>query len=484
MLSASAAILIGLVAFFQAEEQTSPLFQLLEASAAGRIAECQRLLKSGVNPNPREDFVLTPLSAAISNEHPEVVSLLLSFKADPNKHACGDGVPLANAISRDRLDIAKLLLKANADPNLRDENGESPLMNARSEESVRLLLGVHASLDAADARGQTALMKAANDGRTEVVRALLNAHARVDRHDLYGDTAFHLASNEQVLHVLLATGVDPNVVNGIGETRLHLAARNCDLGIFSLLLKFGADAVIKDANKRNALYYLSRCGTLGAVKLLLEYRKLPGRSLLLKESFFQAVRYNNTDVLDRLLKEAVSLESTTNMFDNSTLEDLSGITPLMAAAFWGSDKSARYLVTHGSLLEATDSRGRSALIFAAAKANKDVAALLLTAGANPNAQSADGSTALMRSIDEFRIVGQISFSSETPKGCQGRTDLVQLLLASGADSNLKDKSGQTALQWAQQLWCNRSEGFGRKRRIADFGTGPGPIIDLLRTLNK
>jgi ankyrin repeat protein len=89
-------------------------------------------------------------------------------------------------------------------------------------------------------------------------------------------------------------------------------------------------------------------------------------------------------------------------------------TPLMAAALQGHLDVARRLLAAGAAL---DPPGWTPLIYAATAASCRSCAILLDQGANVDAVSPNGTTALMMAVREHRI------------------DVADLLLARGADVN-------------------------------------------------
>lgn len=88
------------------------------------------LLAIGADPNPDDHIGFPPLIAALSCSRPrpgapgrpdipEILKLLLAFKADPNQRGINDYTPLHMAVCEDNLQAVELLLQAGADPHLR-----------------------------------------------------------------------------------------------------------------------------------------------------------------------------------------------------------------------------------------------------------------------------------------------------------------------------------------------------------------------------
>ncbi len=88
------------------------------------------LLEIGADPNPADHAGFPPLIAALSCSLPrlgafgrpdvtDIISLLLSFAADPNQRGINDYTPLHMAVSERNLSAVALLLDGGADPRLR-----------------------------------------------------------------------------------------------------------------------------------------------------------------------------------------------------------------------------------------------------------------------------------------------------------------------------------------------------------------------------
>ncbi len=134
---------------------------------------------------------------------------------------------------------------------------------------------------------------------------------------------------------------------------------------------------------------------------------------------------------------------------NVNARDIDGCTALMEAVIIGHKDIVEILLSAGSDIDSQDELGDTALIEAAGNDQLDVGTqndlaeigkLLITHGANVNIKNKDGYTALMNAM----------------KGNYNKS-LVKLLIKAGAGVNIQDKKGKTALILAvKNRDCNKS----------------------------
>ena len=116
-------------------------------------------------------------------------------------------------------------------------------------------------------------------------------------------------------------------------------------------------------------------------------------------------------------------------------------TPLMYAARENAIDAGRGLAAGGAGLDLTDPDGATALVIAIINAHYDFAAMLLEAGADPNIVDNDaGMGALYAAVDMHRLAVGHGRPNPKPSGALGPLDIVTRLLEKGADPNARLKA--------------------------------------------
>lgn len=201
----------------------------------------------------------TPLTAAVSQKHPDAVAELIGAKADPNGSTSG-GYPLIFSALSDAPTL-KALLEGGAEPNALDREGTSPLLAAVMREggqpAVELLLAHKANVNLGRRQyGWTPLHEAASRGNKAIAELLLKAGADVNARDRNGSTPLHRAVANKHLETaefLLTHHADPNAKDDSGQTPLHDAVLNGTQDLAELLLANKADPNERDNKGRTPL---------------------------------------------------------------------------------------------------------------------------------------------------------------------------------------------------------------------------------------
>ena len=219
---------------------------------------------------------------------------------------------------------------------------------AGDEQTVKMLLeAAVGNIDAQNEKGATALHLAVTNGHWEVVELLLAAGADVNKRDEYGRTALHRVALlgldvevRQVLAVrLLRAGADINARAESGGTPLHSASGQEFAGeLIAVLLTNGADVNARDKNGWVPLHYTASNDRFENALLLL----VGGAD----------VNATGVDVKRIGIYEAWEWEDRED-------EEITGWSVLHQAAYWDSGGVFSLLLTHGADIDAETADGRS-----------------------------------------------------------------------------------------------------------------------------
>ena len=104
----------------------------------------ETLLNAGADPNVTDNEGHTALLYSVLHACPNIVKLLVDYKADPNIHP-NDYSPLRLLAQEEDHEIVSYLLDAGANPNVLDYKGDTPLIIAchNGNKSVVLKLLQH-----------------------------------------------------------------------------------------------------------------------------------------------------------------------------------------------------------------------------------------------------------------------------------------------------------------------------------------------------
>ncbi|XP_045527823.1 ankyrin repeat and sterile alpha motif domain-containing protein 1B-like isoform X2 [Pieris brassicae] len=214
-------------------------------------------LRRGAGVNVQDDNGYTPLHHACLRGHKEIVRLLLSVDASPCVVDKKGATPLHLAAWKGDVDIVAMLLNHNNPPvnvNHVTLDQETALLMAAQFGFVNVvaqLIAHGADVNIRNIKQESALDLAAQYGRLETVQHLLRVQPMLVQPYKYpnwkvrsfSSTPLHRASkngHKEVVQVLLAAGIDPNIRTNSG-TPLHDAACFGKASVVRILLAKGAD---------------------------------------------------------------------------------------------------------------------------------------------------------------------------------------------------------------------------------------------------
>ncbi len=236
------------------------------------------------------------------------------------------------------------------------------------------------------------------------------------------------------LNKLLAAGFDPNsATKSGGVTALMLAAP--DTGKIKILLAHGANADARAKNRYSALLVAAQyTDSSPAMNLLLDHGakvRLPkGQGAPLFNAFpvMLAAMSGNSEIIGRLVKEGDRVD------DKMNVVGFFPVTPMLVLATSHRTNCVSALLDAGAKVDEVDGDGITSLSWAAISNRLNIAHLLISRGANVNHVDKKGMTPLL-------YAASIDF---------GDSEMIDLLLKSGARADARDTNGLTALDLARK----------------------------------
>lgn len=392
--------------------KTPPLH---EAAEARDIARVQALIAGGADVNATDAYGDTALFVALDSDNLDVVRILLAHGATPRTVNARGDTPLDRAIGLGDPNLVKELIAHGADVNAK-----------------------------AGPESELPLHAAALCGREEIVEILLAAGAQINAVDMWGRTALHRVLRGwdfdlNMARFLLAKGADAKTKTYDGETPLHVTARLGDDDIVARLIAGGADVNAVDRPGDTPVLYAARCGHLDIVKRLVaagaavNVANKPGETPLT-----EAVRYGEPDLVKFLISKGadVNVRYRKNRY-----------TPLHLAACYGWKPVAELLIAAGAQVDAGDAIGTD---------DRWAEERGWGRPGSSRAPKEPGQTPVQVAMRAgyWKIVRLLAEHGARitihQAACLGQLEKVKQLLAEGAEVDALDPQGWTALRWAAQ----------------------------------
>ncbi|MGB1091206.1 MAG: ankyrin repeat domain-containing protein, partial [Oceanobacter sp.] len=381
---------------------------LLMATDARQADAVFWLLEQGANPNLSDRVGDRPLHLAAQRGDANILAALIRAGAELDAVDAGGNSALMLALKAEHLKPVTQLLDAGADPNITNQRHENPLSQARHremKEAETLLLSRGARMPQ-KAQPQLAMKTALEQSEQSLfkgwpalsVAAWLGQSERVER--------------------LLKQGANPNETGPGGHTALTRAAWRGQPDIVQQLLTAGARIDQTDDSGRTPLSWAlssevnissaTNADETGDQTLATVSRLLAASSTaavnLLDNSGHTPLWYAVTSQLPERLQQAL----VARLLKAGAEPDLQGAdaTPVLIAAVNALlDSTAhkqglviKQLLASGSDVNQTDNKGRDALWYAANQGRTDVLEILIAAGAQGQSADEQGHRAIERCV--------------------------------------------------------------------------------------
>ena len=492
---------VGTLALVSASP-TSAQSTLVDAAEHGDRAAVLRLLAQGADANIPGPDGTTAIMWAAANDDAELVRALVKAGADVGAKNHFGTTALTEAAIIGSSEVIDALLDAGADADTKNPEGETPLMAvARSGnvDAARRLLDAGADVNAKETwGGQSALMWAAAQGQAEMVKLLasrgadLNARGVVRQWERKviteprpkdmnkgGFTPLLYAAREGCVECakhLIAAGADPDLEDPERITPLNMALLNLHFEFAAYMIEAGADVDKWDLFGRSPLYMAADVSTL-PVKGNGAMAVIPSTDSVTALDVAKALLAKGANPNLQLKRRPPYRDVPQDRGGDSILAQ--GATPLLRAARAGDAPFVELLLKHGALVDLPSKEGVTPLMAAAGvefgdrvtrgrnRTTEGVLAtmkLLLEAGADINARMVteprravpEGTSQAAAFALTIRRPSQVPSALAVPHQTalhgaaqRGFTPFVKFLAEHGADLQVKDASGRTALDLAK-----------------------------------
>ncbi|XP_048259222.1 inversin-B-like [Haliotis rufescens] len=374
---------------------------------------CLLLLKSGANVRAKTTDGQTALHWAVSCCTPTLAAILLSAGADPNQKDQNGINALQLAIKEGSAENVKLILDKR--PQLadeRDEFGVPPVIIALQqyqEDIVRHLVEAGADVNIQETRNlRTPLHYALYTKKLKILEFLLGHNPDLTKTDHRGTTIVHRSSairDKQYLEAVVRLSKAPpdslwRMADEEGNTAVMLSCQNDNYDQLVILLEQGATVSDHDKYGRTALHH--------------------------------CVENTETECAELLLQTDTSLLNT---------PDKEGLTPLHMAAITGNSNFLRLLLKKGANLTCRDQEGHTVVHWATVTGHTECLEILID-------HDADLSTPDKHKARPIHYAAQIARDGFNTQGKEDSTQVLRLLLQHQVPYDITDKDGRQPLLWA------------------------------------
>jgi ankyrin len=385
---------------------------LHKAAQCGHVNAVEAILLKNIEIiDQKNKLGQTALHQAATDGYSDVCKLLLENKANSEILDCFCKPPLFYAVNHDQMDVVKCLAEHGAELNSNGKNRHSPLYWAARKGDLKLctyLIEKGANMNKKIEKfQQTPLHEATWKGHLHIVKYLVEKRADIGIKDYEGSNALHMACRRGhfgiVKFLLEQKGSKLNSPDKRGNTALHLAVIGCGL----------ENGIYKDEKKKNDF----------EINLFKKKRIcLMDKRTTVKADTKEAHSNCHQRYLD-IAKELIEKRAEVNM------KNKNGASPLHLAVMEGHLDLTKVLLDAGARVK--DKEKNNAIHLATSTGQSEILKLVINKNKSKlNDQNADKNTPLHLALN------------------LGNIDIIRILIDNGANINIKDNEGNTAVQLA------------------------------------
>ncbi|MGY5353768.1 ankyrin repeat domain-containing protein [Wenyingzhuangia sp. IMCC45467] len=473
------AVLFAATMFSQENELLSREFW----STQPIVSQVKAKIKAGNNPVEMSERNFDVLATAILAGAPiESIEYLLSLpETNINTKTHEGRTYLIWAAVKQNVEVVKLLLEKGAAVNILDTHGINAInMGANGgiedKEFYDALIAKGENIKQTNNSGATAILlilqKLKDPSMIEYFESKgLNIHSK----DNDGNGAFNYAAkggNIKMMNVLIKKGLIQKGVNKKGETAVLIASKGArratpELATFKYLASKGFKLNVENKDGQTPLTILaSKTKDVELIQFLLDAKndanKVDNSG---NNALINAAEKNSKDVVELLASNTIDINTKNSL----------GETALSNAVQGNTLEVVSYLLNHGASVNVQDKDGYSLLHYwaksgkqrnAPSKPNQDILTLLVSKGLNAKGSQPNGNTLLHEAVQEnnIHLIKQsltlgVDINAKNNEGNTAlllaalnakNTEVLNLLIANGADKKTTSSFGETAFDLASE----------------------------------
>lgn len=419
---------------------------LHRAAEKGKSSIVYLLIQGRADLSVEDKEKWTALHYAAREGHLETVELLAEHGAALDGQNVSGWTPLYLAAFNGHSSVTKTLLQNMADHSVKDWEGKTALDASllQAAEKVNGCVECVAYLQELQEH-EAKLLEASKRVLQKRPLDLLGQDAQLTLH-----MAIEMGHLKLVEQLLPRSRINERILTTQDDwTPLHLAAHHGKPNIVQWLLQMQCNSNVLQKSQ-TALHWAAFGGHYRVASLLVEHSaKLDLRTEDTGTSpLHLAASEGNLDIVDLLLSARADVD----------VRQTTSETALQLSIFQGHCNVAKLLISHGANLNLSTKQGLTALHVAARDDNSAILALLVERRAVLDAQTTPGGWTPLHMAAH-----------------NGRMDTVMNLVEAGADLNVKNEEGKTALDVALELDGHMGqECAAYLKAAAEGGSHPAP----------
>lgn len=383
----------------------------------------------------------TPLTMSCSKGYNKIVSWLINNSADVNECRYDGASPFLLACQEGNSEVVTELIKAGSDISLPDIDGRVPLYAAcqyNHYKIVQILFKNGVEPSHCTKEGISPLMISSENGNKDIVYHLLEKHADVNYCNRSGISALFLAcevGHADVAKLLFERDADVNLCIKDGSSPLYIACQNGHLSTVNSLLNTSVDINKGSYSGATPLSISCQEGHVKIVETLIKH----GANVNIYRyvsPLFIACEHGHLEVVKVLLQTVIDVDKC----------KFKSLTPLHISCQQGNTKMVAELLKKNADINMCSAEGKSPLFIACQENQLEVVYLLLN-------------------MKEKLDINKCTVDQRSPlfEAClRGNLEMIKVLVENGADINIVDNEGHSALSVAPENKRYRIELFFKK----------------------